>query len=189
MKALARYFVQGLIVLLPLVTTVWVLTNVFVWVDDLFPVRTPGLGFVCAIVSVTLVGWLASRLVGRWIVRGTEWLLERIPLVRSLYHTVKDVFQALGGQKQTFDRPVVVTLANGGGAKVLGFITRDDLAQIGLPGDVAVLFQQSFNFAGNLVVFPREQVRPLTVDSGLFLTFIMSGGLTGDFLAPKPAAT
>jgi uncharacterized membrane protein len=183
MRVLARWFVQGLIVLLPIVTTIWVLTNVFVWVDDLFPVRTPGLGFVCAVVTITLVGWLTSLFIGRWIVRGTEWLLERIPLVRSLYSTVKDFFNAVSGQRKTFDRPVVVSLFPGGSPKVLGFITRDDLSEIGLPGDVAVLLQQSLNFAGNLVLFPKDQVRALDVDNGKFLTFLMSGGLTGELAA------
>jgi len=188
MRLMARYFVQGLIVLLPIVTTIWVLTNLFVWVDDLFPVRTPGLGFACAIVSVTVVGWLASRFVGLWVVRATEWLLDRIPLVNALYRTVKDVMEAIGGQKKTFDRPVVVTLASQGGAKILGFVTRDDLSEIGLPGDVAVLLQQSLNFAGNLVIFPRAQVRALEVDAGKFLTFLMSGGLTGGLAQAHGAA-
>ncbi len=183
MRQLARYFVQGLIVLLPIVTTIWVLTNAFIRLDDLFPVQTPGLGFVCALASVTIVGWLASLVLGRWLVRATDWLVAKIPLVSSLYGTVKDMLQAIGGEKKTFDRPVVVTLFPGGTAKVLGFVTRDDLSEIGLPGEVAVLVQQSLNFAGNLVIFPKAQVRPLAVDSGKFLTFIMSGGLTGE-LAP-----
>lgn len=186
MRPFARYFVQGVVILLPIVTTIWVLTNLFLWVDDLFPIRTPGLGFVCALISVTIVGWLASFFAGRLLVRGTEWILDRIPLVRSLYHTVKDVLQAIGGERKTFDHPVVVTLTPGGSAKVLGFVTRHDLAEIGLPGEVAVLLQQSLNFAGNLVIFPKAQVRALDVDSGKFLTFLMSGGLTGD-LAPAAA--
>jgi uncharacterized membrane protein len=188
MRQLARWFVQGLIVLLPIVTTIWVLTNLFVWVDDLFPIRTPGLGFVLAVITVTLVGWLTSLFIGRWLVRGMEWLLEQIPLVRSLYHTVKDFFAAVSGQRKTFDRPVVVTLFPGGDAKVLGFVTREDLKEIGLPGEVAVLLQQSLNFAGNLIIFPKAQVRPLDVDSGKFLTFLMSGGLTGELVAPPKSA-
>lgn len=183
MRQLARYFVQGLVVLLPIVTTIAVLTYVFRRVDDIFPIATPGLGFVCAVVLITVVGWLASRFIGRWIVRGTEWLLDQIPLVNSLYHTIKDVLQAVAGEKKTFDRPVIVTLFPGGDAKLLGFITRDDLSEIGLPGDVVVLLQQSLNFAGNLVIFPKERVKPLAVDSGKFLTFVLSGGLTGS-LAP-----
>ena len=189
MRSLARYFVQGLIVLLPIVTTIWVLTNLFQWVDDLFPIRTPGLGFVCALLIATFVGWLASFFVGRWLVRLTDWVVGRIPLVGSVYGTLKDMFQAFGGDKKTFEHPVVVTLSPGGTAKILGFVTKDDLSEIGLPGEVAVLLQQSLNFAGNLVIVPKEQVRALPIDAGNFMTFVMSGGLTGELSAtPKKAA-
>lgn len=179
MRTLARWFMQGLIVLLPIVTTVWVLTNLFVAIDDLFPVRTPGLGFALALVIITVVGWITSVFFGRWLLQLFDQLLTHIPLASWIYGTVKDMLQAFGGDKKTFDRPVVVTLTPGGSAKILGFITRDDLSEIGLPGDVAVLLQQSLNFAGNLVIFPKDQVRALAVDSGKFFTFVMSGGLTG----------
>ena len=190
MRQFARYFVQGLVILLPIVTTLGVLTWVFHYVDDMFPVKTPGLGFVLAVVLTTIVGWLGSLFVGRWIVRGMEWLLGQIPLVASIYKTIKDMLQAIAGEKKTFDRPVLVTLTPGGDVKILGFITREDLKEIGLPGHVAVLLQQSLNFAGNLVIFPRERVQPLALDSGRFLTFVLSGGLTGglDHHTPETGA-
>lgn len=188
MKTFARWFVQGLIVLLPLTTTLGIVTYVFNKLDDLFHVGAalgpqgvgiPGLGFVFAIVTITTVGWLASLFLGRWLVRIADWLIGRIPLVSTIYRTIKDVLLALGGDKKTFEHPVVVTLTPGSPMKMLGFVTRHDLAEIGLPGEVAVLLQQSLNFAGNLVVVPKTQVRSLNVDSGRFLAFLMSGGLTG----------
>ncbi len=188
MKTFARWFVQGLIVLLPLTTTLGIVTYVFNKLDDLLHVGAaigphgigiPGLGFVVAVVTITAVGWLASLFLGKWLVRITDWLIGRIPLVSSIYRTIKDVLLALGGDKKTFEHPVVVTLSPGSPLKMLGFVTRHDLAEIGLPGEVAVLLQQSLNFAGNLVVLPKAQVRALDVDSGRFLTFLMSGGLTG----------
>lgn len=187
MKSLTRWFVQGLIVLLPLTTTLGVVTYVFNWLDDLFHVGAaigpkggiPGLGFVFALLTITTVGWLASLFLGRWLVRITDWLIGRIPLVSSIYRTIKDILLAIGGDKKTFEHPVVVKLSPDASYKLLGFVTRHDLAEIGLPGEVAVLLQQSLNFAGNLVVLPKAQVRALDVDSGRFLTFLMSGGLTG----------
>jgi uncharacterized membrane protein len=188
MKTFARWFVHGLIVLLPLTTTLGVVTYVFNKLDELFHVGAalgpeegiPGLGFVFAVVTITTVGWLANLFLGRWLVRITDWLIGRIPLVSTIYRTIKDILLALGGEKKTFEHPVVVTLTPGSTLKVLGFVTRHDLAEIGLPGEVAVLLQQSLNFAGNLVVLPKAQVRALNVDPGRFLTFLMSGGLTGN---------
>jgi len=189
MRQLARWFLQGLIVLLPLATTIWVVTHVFNEIDALFglagPGRegkpVPGLGFALALVTITLTGWLASFFFGRWLVRLTDWLIARIPLISTIYRIAKDILQAIAGDNKTFDRPVVVSLDPGGAVKMLGFVTREDLAAIGLPGDVAVLMQQSFGFSANLLVFPKSQVRAIDVDSGRFLTFIISGGLTGKF--------
>ncbi len=191
MKKLAHYLVRGTVVVLPIVTTLWLLTEFFKWVDGLvfdrvdhlFPLHTPGLGFALAVVAMIAAGWFASHLFGRWLEKITDWLLSQIPLVNTIYGTVKDILQAVGGEKKTFDRPVVVTLFPGGSAKMLGFVTRDDLSQIGLPGEVAVLLQQSLNFAGNLIIVPKEQVRALPIDSGKFMTFLMSGGLTGELTA------
>jgi uncharacterized membrane protein len=188
MKSLARWFVRGLVVLVPLALTSYVLVSFFLWVDRLvmdqfdhfFKIKATGLGFALAVVFATAAGWFASHLLGRWFERVADWFLGRIPLVSSIYGTAKDILQALGGEKKTFERPVVVTLSPGSGAKVLGFVTRDDLSEIGLPGEVAVLLQQSLNFAGNIVIFPKAQVRPLPVDPGKFMTFVMSGGLTGN---------
>jgi uncharacterized membrane protein len=193
MKSLGRWFVRGLVVTVPLALTGYVLVQFFLWVDKLvyeqvdqiFSVKVTGLGFALAIVFATTVGWFASHLLGRWFERVADWFLGRIPLVNSIYGTAKDILQALGGEKKSFERPVVVTLSSDG-AKLLGFVTRDDLSEIGLPGDVAVLLQQSLNFAGNIVIFPRSQVRPLPVEPGKFMTFVMSGGLTGD-LGPGAA--
>jgi uncharacterized membrane protein len=177
----------------PIVATVWLLTDLFTWidglvygaVDQLFKIHTPGLGLALAVVAITTIGWLASFLLGRWLERVADWLLSRIPLVRTIYGTLKDILQAVGGEKKTFEHPVVVTLFPGGSAKVLGFVTRGDLSEIGLPGEVAVLMQQSLNFAGNILIFPKAQVRALDVDSGKFMTFVMSGGLTGDLKPGK----
>jgi len=195
MKQLVRWFLQGLIVLLPLATTIWVVTHVFNEIDALFRVarpghegeEVPGLGFVLALVTITATGWLASFFFGRWLVRLTDWLIARIPLIRTIYRIAKDILQAIAGDNKTFDRPVVVSLDPGGAVKMLGFVTRDDLAEIGLPGEVAVLMQQSFGYSANLLIFPKSQVRAVEVDSGRFLTFILSGGMTGE-LDKTPAA-
>lgn len=199
MRTLVRWFIQGLIVLLPIVTTIYVLTRAFDWIDSKMQAQmagqehglghalsTPGLGVLFAVLIATLVGWLSSLVLGKWIVRVTDWVVGRIPLVSTLYGIVKDILRAVGGQNKSFDRPVVITLFPGGTTKILGFITRDDLAAIGLPGEVAVLLQQSLNFAGNLVIVPKDQVRALPIDAGAFMTFVMSGGLTGELSAtPK----
>ena len=74
--------------------------------------------------------------------------------------------------------PVLVTLGEGSGG-FLGFATRDSLDVLGLPDHVAVYFPQSYNFAGNVLLFPRERVRPLEASSAQVMAFIVSGGVSG----------
>jgi uncharacterized membrane protein len=61
----------------------------------------------------------------------------------------------------------------------LGFVTRESLDHLGLAGRVAVYVPQSYNFGGNLLALPTEQVRPLPVDSADLMAFIISGGVAG----------
>jgi uncharacterized membrane protein len=74
---------------------------------------------------------------------------------------------------------VLVTLYPEGSAKALGFVTRQDLSMFGLADHVAVYFPQAYNFAGHLLVFPRDQVKPLGLESSDVMTFIVSGGVSG----------
>src|SRR5262245_6766086 len=99
MKRLANWFVRGLVVVVPIVATVWLLTDLFSWIDNLvvegvdhlFKIRRPGIGFALAVIAITTIGWLASFLLGRWLERVTDWVLSRIPLVRTIYGTLKDI--------------------------------------------------------------------------------------------------
>jgi uncharacterized membrane protein len=108
----------------------------------------------------------------------TEKIFTRLPVVKILYTSIKDLIGAFVGDKKSFDRPILVT-APEGGAKALGFITRDSLELLGLTDHVAVYFPQSYNFAGNLIIYPRDRVSPLDADSSEVMAFILSGGVSG----------
>ncbi|MNC87874.1 hypothetical protein D3C83_36400 [compost metagenome] len=81
------------------------------------------------------------------------------------------------GPGKRFDRPVLVELIPGG-ARVVGFVTRDTLRSLGLPGHAAVYLPQSYNFAGQLVVVAKSRVKELSGESSDVLAFIVSGGVT-----------
>ena len=70
-------------------------------------------------------------------------------------------------------------LLPGSDVQAIGFLTRDDLALLGVRDRVAVYFPQSYNIAGNLVLLPAERVRPLSIESSRAMAFIMSGGVAG----------
>ena len=180
MKRLLGYFLRGLVLLAPLAVTLYVCVLVFATIDGWLGLPVPGAGFAVTVALVTLVGFLASTLLARTVVglvAVADRALTRLPFVRLLYTSTKDLLNAFVGERRRFDRPVLVTLAPG--VRALGFVTQHDLARFGLDGHVAVYLPQSYNFAGNLLVVPAASVAPLAAESADVMAFIVSGGVTG----------
>jgi uncharacterized membrane protein len=191
-KRVIRYFIRGCLVTIPLVVTGWLIFWALRTIDQLLPVGIPGLGLVITLTVVTLIGLLTSNVVGRSVFQFTDRLLSGMPLVKLLYNSIKDLIRAFVGDHKSFDRPAAVALTPGG-ARVLGFVTRDALHMLGMPDFVAVYFPQSYNFAGQLTVVPRSQVELLDAPSAEVMTFIVSGGISGfgrgQSLVPPPTLT
>jgi uncharacterized membrane protein len=187
-----RYFVRGCLVTVPLAMTGWIIYVTLRFIDQLIPIGIPGVGFVVTLSLVTLVGLFTSNVIGKRVFQITDRALSGMPLVKLLYNSIKDLIRAFVGDHKSFDRPAAVVLTPGG-ARILGFVTRDALHMLGMPEFVAVYFPQSYNFAGQLAVVPREQVELLDVPSAELMTFIVSGGISGfgrgQSLVPPPTLT
>jgi uncharacterized membrane protein len=177
-KRLVGYFVRGCLVLVPFGITGYIIYVTLRFVDQLLPVGIPGVGFVLTVTLVTLVGLLTSNVVGKSVFQFSDRMLSGMPLVKLLYTSIKDLIRAFVGDHKSFDQPAVVTVIPGG-PRMLGFVTREALHALGMPGHVAVYFPQSYNFAGQLAVVPRELVELLDAPSSEVMTFIVSGGISG----------
>lgn len=187
MKTLSNYFIKGLLFLVPVVLTLYIFYFLLVKIDGLLQIPIPGIGvipgvgFVSTVLLVILIGFLVSNFLTKRLLLWLDILLERLPLVKLLYGSVKDLLNAFVGDKKSFNQPVLVRLSKEGNAHVLGFITCNSLAKFDLEDYVSVYVPQSYNFAGQLMVFPKEQVLRLKADSTEVMTFIVSGGVA----APK----
>ena len=175
MKVLAKNFLNGCLVIVPVVVTLYAVYVVFVNVDGLLRLRVPGLGFAITLVLITAVGALASNVVGKRLAYLPDRVLARVPLIKLLYTSLRDLMAALVGERKTFDRPVLVALSADGAVRAFGFVTRDDLSRFGLRDHVAVYFPQSVNFAGQLLVLPVTRVQPLDAAPAELLPMIVSG--------------
>jgi len=178
MKKITKYFIEGLLFLVPVVATVYVVYIIFMKIDNLFKFNVPGLGFIVTILSIMVVGFIASNFLTRRIARLVDHIFARLPLIKMVYTSIKDLINAFVGEKKSFNKPVLVTLFPGSNLQAIGFVTRENLENLGLSEHVAVYFPQSYNFAGNLAIVPRNQVAPLSKDSGDIMAFIISGGIT-----------
>ena len=192
MSRLLNYFFKGVVLLAPLAFTVYVCVRVFATIDGWLGIPIPGVGFVVTVVLITLFGFLASSFLTRRMLSMVEGVLERLPFVRLLYSSTKDLLNAFVGEKRRFDKPVLVAPFASGEARALGFVTQDTLATMGMREHVAVYLPQSYNFAGSLLIFPTSAVTPLDAESADVMAFIVSGGVTVPpmrrDLEPSPSA-
>lgn len=195
MQRLVRYFFQGLLILLPFVLTVYLVYLIFTVLNEtlfsaigsLLRIVVPALaagwiadlaGGLLTLTVIILTGMFASFYFGQFFLSLFDRLLNRIPLVKLLYNSLRDLFNALIGDNKRFNQPVAVSLMNGE-VQLLGFITRDDMVDFGLPGKVAVYLPQSYNFAGNLLLVDSDKIQLLDLPASKVTTFIVSGGITG----------
>src|SRR5579859_6014488 len=99
MNWIAKNFLRGLVVVVPIALTIYLIYEAFVRIDRLLDLKTPGLGFAATIVGVIAIGALASNFVGREVVRLTETLFTRMPLVRLIYSSIRDLLEAFVGDQ------------------------------------------------------------------------------------------
>jgi uncharacterized membrane protein len=186
MRALINYFLRGVVVVAPIAFTAYVCVRLFVLVDSWLPFAVvPGVGFALTIGFFVLVGFLASTILARGFLTLLDSLFNRLPFVRLLYSSTKDLLNAFVGEHRRFDKPVLVSVMPEAGGRAIGFVTQDSLRHLGLGGDVAVYFPFSYSVAGHMMLFPAERVQPLAADSAEVMAFIVSGGVTR-IEAPRP---
>lgn len=178
MKRISQYFLQGLLFLVPLFVTVYVIYWVFVKIDGVLNFPVPGMGFLATIAMITLVGFVASNFLTRNIVHLVDRLFARLPLIKIIYTSMRDLVNAFVGDKKSFNRPVQVVISSESNIRVLGFATRESLESFGIQDSVAVYLPQAYNFAGNLIIVNREQVTGLPGDPGEVMKLIVSGGVS-----------
>lgn len=178
MSRLLNYFFRGLIILAPAVVTVYVFWLIFSTVDNWMGLRYPGLGIVITIVLITLFGFFTSSVLARWLGGFVDGLFKRLPIVRLVYTSTRDLLDAFVGEKRRFDRPVVVTTSADGVEKAFGFVTTEAMGRFGLDDHVTVYLPFSYTFTGVIRIYPAKNVQPLTTDSAELMAFVVSGGVT-----------
>jgi uncharacterized membrane protein len=190
-RVLRRYFLTGLIVLLPVVVTVSVLWRFFFALDDILGrfVETylgrsvPGVGLVALIALILGIGAIASNFLGKRVIRIGEQLVARVPLMGWIYRTTKQLFSTfLEERGQSFRKVVLVNYPHKGTYSV-AFVTSESPTQIEGSlgkGFVTVFLPTTPNpTSGFLLVVPAEDIVPmnLSVDEGLRLV-ISAGALS-----------
>lgn len=190
MKRLIRYFFQGLLYIAPVAVTLYVIVFTFTWLDGLLrnlevfnrepfsKFSFPGLGLITILLFVTVIGFFGQRLITTPISAFFSRMLEKAPLIKVIYSSVKDLLSAFVGKERKFDKPVLVSLDDTGVLKRLGFITSDDLSDLGIDDKISIYLPSSYGVLGELYIVPKDKIEPIDVNSADVMKFIVSGGVT-----------
>lgn len=208
---LRSYFLTGFIVSAPVAITAYIAWSLVGWVDSWvkpyipaqynpdtylgFPV--PGFGLVVALIFITLTGFLTANIVGRSVVRFGEHLLDRTPLVRSIYRGLKQIFETvLANKAETFNKVGIIEWPRRGTWAVI-FIATDRETEIsrkleGTHEDMVAVFMPSTPnpTTGYLMYVPKSDLIELDMSVEEAAKLVISAGLvTPEHPKAQPAAS
>lgn len=189
-RALLNYLIRGLLVVLPIALSVWVVvwgvTTVDSWlnVNNILGVdpRTgasrniPGLGLAMVISLILIAGVFVTNFVTEPMYNWFQKVLDKLPLLKFIYSSIKDLTEAFVGDEKKFNHPVLVEVE--GNLKRIGFLTQSDLSAIDLPGEAVVYFPFSYSFAGQVYIVSRDKIKELNMSAADAMKLVVSGGVS-----------
>lgn len=186
MKRFLNFFIQGLLLFIPLIITGFILVRLFDFFSGLFsfigfsnyPALNAVLGLFGTLGFVLFLGILASSYIFKRLFSFLEDKLEHVPFIRHIYSPVKDFTNAFVGNKKRFNKPVLVLTNPSANIQEIGFITQENLKDFNIQDKVAVYLPFSYSLSGKLIIVPIEQVKPLEADAADAMKFVVSGGVT-----------
>ena len=207
MSRIRTYFLTGLVVAGPVAVTLWLVWWFVTWVDGLvrpfipvayrpetyLPVQIPGSGLIIAFVALTLLGFFTANLVGRKLVDLGEGLLNRMPVVRPIYRTAKQIFQTLFSKSESSFRRVGLVEFPSPGMWSLVFLTQSPTAEIAgrLPASEYVYAFMPCTpnpTTGFFFYVPKSDVIELEITVEQAMTVIMSAGIVQPTAEPQTQA-
>lgn len=183
MKWISKRFINGLIVIVPIAITAYVIMQMFSLAESVLgrylPIQFPGVGLLAVFLLILLVGWLSSYWILKRMLHFGERLLGRIPVVKFIYNSVKQVSTAMFESQQLFKQAVLVPYPHQG-VKALGFL----MPALSLPlssqleGEYRCVFiPMSLNMtAGVNIIVPKRDIINLEVTSESALQYILTAG-------------
>lgn len=181
------YFLQGLLLLAPVFVTIYAIFYIFNAIDStiekvfraIFHFYYPGIGIVVMFFLLAFIGFIGSLVIVQPLLHVLDTIMEKTPLVKDIYSSLKDFFGAFISNKKKFDKPVMFEIGKDSGVFRIGFITQDDLSELDIRDKVAVYTPWSYNLSGILYLVNRDQIQVIKdARAADVMKFVMSGGVT-----------
>lgn len=189
-KSIGKTLLTGIITVLPIVLTIYLLYWLVVSSEKVMGtalrwalpevVYFPGLGTIAGLVLVFIVGLLMKAVLVRQLFAFSEEILYHLPIIKTVYRAIRDLFDFFSPKQENFDRVVIVNFNN---MEVIGFITQDDPQR--LPesfrnkDSVLVYIPMSYMIGGFTLLIPSTDVRPCQMNMEQAMRFALTAGITG----------
>jgi uncharacterized membrane protein len=198
MKKVGKLFLQGLLAILPIALTLyaiyWLGTTAEAALGGLIKVAVgdsyrPGMGLVAGFILVFVVGILLRVWLFRRVFVLAEELFARIPGIKSIYGSIRDLVGFFDStKKKDFDKTVMISLGDGH-TRLMGMVTREDFsslpAGIGDQNTVAVYLPMSYQLGGFTIMIPKDRTQPVDMKVDQALQFLLTAGVSSE--GKKPA--
>ena len=191
MKYLGRIFLTGVLTVLPVLATIYLLIWLFTTAESFLgkPLQwlipegfyRAGMGLVVGVLVIFVVGVLMRAYIVRRLFGFTENLLLQLPLIKTIYAALRDFFGLFAGQDDQVALQVVTVTLPGTDMRLMGFVTRDhfsDLPEgVASEGEVAVYLPMSYQIGGYTLFMPRSQIKPVDMSREQAMRFVLTAGL------------
>lgn len=185
MKSLSKYFINGLIVIVPIAITVFVIMQIFSIAESLLgrhlpqSIHFPGIGLLAVVFLIGMTGWLSSHWLLKKVFDWGDRIVGSIPVVKLIYNSVKKISTAIFESQQLLSHAVLVPYPHPG-VKALGFLMpalSQPLAQNFTEEHVCVFIPLSLNMtAGVNIIVAKRDIIPLDVTSESALQYVLTAG-------------
>lgn len=174
---LLRTMVKGLMVLCPFYLTGYIIYFFLSRVDSIFLFSLPFTVKIFLSLLIFTFGYFSQKKFGQRFIRFLDSYIKKVPVVRSLYIFWGELCDSIFKDYSKFSKPVFVFMDDARTLCRVGFITQDDLSEIGLPGMVAVYLTLPYTFlGGDFIIRSKDFVRPMDMSSLDVIQFTFSGG-------------
>ncbi|MCG6870027.1 MAG: DUF502 domain-containing protein [Gammaproteobacteria bacterium] len=199
MRFISRYILTGLVTILPVALTLYLLYWLAVSAESVLggmiqlvlpkALYWPGMGLIAGVIVVFVVGLLMHAYVFQVLFAWAEEVLFHMPLIKSVYRAIRDFFNYFSpGSKKEFEQVVAVSIGDTG-MQVIGFVTQaiperlpEDFRE---PDSILVYLPMSYMIGGYAVLMPRSAVRPLKMNMEEAMRFTLTAGITGATTSSK----
>ena len=189
-KSIGTTLITGFITVLPIVLTLYLLYWLAITSEQvmggalqwLLPkvVYFPGLGTIAGLILMFLIGLLMKAVLIRQLFTFSESILYRLPIIKSIYRAIRDLFDFFSPKKEQFGRVVIVTVNN---MEMVGFITQEDSARLPQslrnPDSVLVYLPMSYMIGGFTLLIPKKDIKPCQMNMDEAMRFVLTAGITG----------